>query len=119
MKTMTKLESTASKTYPKERISRDRESSSSRIYIILSLPCGRETQEDSPGFRGWETIVDNLSRGGWNWGCVSTANSDGRTIFVADAHHGNGKRSVMHADEKLTAFVELESATRGLPPSHL
>ena len=31
---------------------------------------------------------------------------------IADAHRGDGKRFVVHADEKLTAFVELESATR-------
>jgi hypothetical protein len=36
----------------------------------------------------------------------------GQTIFVADAHRGDGKRYVVHADEKLTAFVELESAVR-------
>ena len=32
---------------------------------------------------------------------------------IADAHRDNGKRFVVRADEKLTAFVELESATRG------
>jgi hypothetical protein len=37
---------------------------------------------------------------------------NGRTIFVADAHRGDGKRFAVHADEKLTAFLELESATR-------
>jgi hypothetical protein len=42
--------------------------------------------------------------------CVATVDSNGRTIFVADAHRGDGKRFVVHADEKLTAFVELESA---------
>jgi hypothetical protein len=31
---------------------------------------------------------------------------------VADAHRDNGKRFVVRADEKLTAFVELESAIR-------
>jgi hypothetical protein len=31
-------------------------------------------------------------------------------MFVADAHCDDGKRFVVHADEKLTAFVELESA---------
>jgi hypothetical protein len=35
-----------------------------------------------------------------------------RTIFVADAHCGDGKRFVVRADEKLTAFLELESAVR-------
>ncbi len=38
--------------------------------------------------------------------------SRGQTIFVADAHRGDGKRFVAHADEKLTAFMELESAIR-------
>jgi hypothetical protein len=36
-----------------------------------------------------------------------------RTIWIADAHHRDGKRFVVQADEKLTAFVELESAIRG------
>ena len=60
----------------------------------------------------WEIIADNLSKGGWSWGCVSAVDSRGRTIFVADAHRDDGKRFVVRADEKLTAFVELESATR-------
>ena len=54
---------------------------------------------------------DNLSKAGWSWGCVSAIDSEGRTIFVADAHR-DGQRFVVRADEKLTAFVELESATR-------
>jgi hypothetical protein len=35
---------------------------------------------------------------------------EGRTIWIADAHRGDGKRFVVHADEILTAFVELEAA---------
>jgi len=54
----------------------------------------------------------SLSKSGWSWGCVSAVDSRGRTIFVADAHRGDGKRFVVRADEKLTAFVELEAATR-------
>jgi hypothetical protein len=60
----------------------------------------------------WEIIADNLSKAGWSWGCVSAVDSNGRTIFVADAYHGDGKRFVVRADEKLTAFVELESVIR-------
>jgi hypothetical protein len=37
---------------------------------------------------------------------------NGQTIFVADAHRDDGKRFVVHADEKLTAFVELERIIR-------
>jgi hypothetical protein len=33
-------------------------------------------------------------------------------IWIADAHRGDGKRFVVRADEKLTAYLELESAIR-------
>ena len=36
--------------------------------------------------------------------------SNGRTVWIVDAHRDDGKRFVVHADEKLTAFVELERA---------
>ena len=56
----------------------------------------------------WEIIADNLSKTGWSWGCVSAVDCEGRTIWIADAHRGDGKRHVVHADEKLTAFLELK-----------
>jgi len=34
-------------------------------------------------------------------------NRRGRTIWIADAYR-DGKRFIVHADERLTAFVELE-----------
>jgi hypothetical protein len=37
---------------------------------------------------------------------------EGRTIWIVDGHRDDGKRFVVHADEKLTAFPELESAIR-------
>ena len=61
--------------------------------------------------KSWEIIADNLSKAGWSWGWVSAIDSEGRTIWIADAH-GYGKRFIVRADEKLTAFVELESAIR-------
>ena len=60
----------------------------------------------------WEIIADNLSKAGWTWGCVSAVDSEGRTIWIADAHRDDGKRFVVRAEEKLIAFVELESAIR-------
>jgi hypothetical protein len=44
----------------------------------------------------------------------STASSDwlhldARTIWIADAHRGDGKRFVVRADEKGTAFLEVQS----------
>ena len=55
-----------------------------------------------------EIIADNLSKAGFSWGCVSALDCEGRTIFVADAHRDDEKRFIVHADEKLSAFVELE-----------
>jgi hypothetical protein len=49
-------------------------------------------------------------------GYVSAIDSNGRTIWIADAHRDDGKRLVAHADEKLTAFVELESALPAATP---
>jgi hypothetical protein len=66
--------------------------------------------------RDWEIIADKLSKAGWTWGCVATVDARGRTIFVADAHRDDGKRRVVHADEKLTAFLELQSSLRQEAP---
>jgi hypothetical protein len=57
----------------------------------------------------WEIIANNLKKAGWSLGWVSAVDSDWRTIWIVDAHRDDGKRFVVHADEKLTAFVELES----------
>jgi hypothetical protein len=43
---------------------------------------------------------------------VPALDREGRTIWIVDAHCDDGKRFVVHADEKLTAFPELESAVR-------
>jgi len=61
--------------------------------------------------KSWEIIADRLSKAGWSWGCVSAFDLEARTIWIVDAH-GYGKRFIVRADEKLTAFVELERATR-------
>ena len=44
---------------------------------------------------------------------IPPIDSNGRTIWIADAHRDDGKRFVMRADEKSTAFLELEIATSG------
>jgi hypothetical protein len=66
--------------------------------------------------RKWSTTIseatDSLSKAGWSWGCISAIDSNGRTIWIVDAHRDDGKRFVVHAEEKLTAFVELESVIR-------
>jgi hypothetical protein len=64
-----------------------------------------------PGKKYREVIAENLSKAGWSWGCVSAIDSNGRTIWIADAHRDDGKRYAVRADEKLTAFIELETVT--------
>jgi hypothetical protein len=63
------------------------------------------------GAKYWEIIADNLKKRGWSLGYVSAVDSKGRTIWIADAHR-DGKHYVVRADEKLTAFLELERVTR-------
>jgi hypothetical protein len=59
-----------------------------------------------------EVIADNLKKTGWSLGYVSALDREARTIWIADAHRDNGKRFVVRADETLSAFLELEAATR-------
>jgi len=41
----------------------------------------------------WEFIADRLKKAGWNLGWVSAIDSEGRTIWIADAHRGDGNTS--------------------------
>jgi hypothetical protein len=50
----------------------------------------------------WEIIADGLSKAGWSWGCVSAIDSNGRTMWIADAHRDDGKRFVVRAEENLS-----------------
>jgi hypothetical protein len=58
----------------------------------------------------WEIIADNLHDAGWSLGWVSAVDCQGRTIWIVDAHRDDGRRFIVRADEKLTAFLELEAA---------
>ena len=53
--------------------------------------------------------ADNLSKAGSSRGCVAAVDSQGRTIWIVDAH-GYGKRFIVRADELLTAFLRLEAS---------
>ena len=63
-------------------------------YIILSLLCGEQKRHNPINMKFWEVIADNLSKAGWSWGCVSAVDSNGRTIWIADAHRDDGKSSL-------------------------
>ena len=64
--------------------------------------------------KSWEIIADKLSTSGWSLGWVSDVDSEGRTIWIVDAHRDNGKRFVVRSDEMLTAFLDLERITHEL-----
>jgi hypothetical protein len=63
--------------------------------------------KDNHHVKYWEIIADKLGKAGWSWGCVSAVESNGQTIWIADPHRGDGKRFVVHADDRQTAFLEL------------
>jgi hypothetical protein len=55
----------------------------------------------------WKTIADNLSKSGWNCGCISSTDYNSQQFWVADAERIDAGCFIVHADEKLTAFLEL------------
>jgi hypothetical protein len=61
-------------------------------FLSQSGPCDGQLSSEKPG----------VGR------CVPAIDSNWRTISIADAHRGDGKRFVVRTDETLTAFVELE-----------
>src|SRR5947208_10419634 len=61
----------------------------------------------------WEIIADNLKKRGWSLGYVSAIDSEGRTIWIADAHRGDGKRFVAVASaNRSTACCNARMAVR-------
>jgi hypothetical protein len=50
----------------------------------------------------WEIIADNLKKRGWSLGYVSAIDSEGRTIWIANAHRGDGERFVVRAEQNLS-----------------
>jgi len=43
----------------------------------------------------------------WSWGYCSAVTRDGWR-WIVDAHKNDGKRYIVHSDELLSAFLELE-----------
>jgi len=66
----------------------------------------------SIGVKHWEIIAEKLSASGLSWGCSSEIDATGRVLYTADAYCKDGKRFTVIADDKLTAFLELERVTR-------
>ena len=59
-------------------------------FLELQAADGSERRPKvSDSLKHWEIIADNLSKAGWSWGRVSAIDSQGRTIWIADAHRGD------------------------------
>ena len=59
-----------------------------------------------PPIKCWEIVADKLSAAGWSCGYRSAVTRDGWR-WIIDAHR-EGRRYIVHSDELLSAFLELE-----------
>ena len=83
------------------------------VHIILSLPCGEQKRQNPRSVkRNWQTVRDNLQKAGWNCVCISSTDEEGRQFCFVAAERKDAGRFIVHADEMLTAFLELECAIR-------
>jgi hypothetical protein len=69
---------------------------------------GDENGSDS--IKYWEVIADKLHAAGWSWGYCSAVTKYGWR-WIVDAHKRDGKRYIVHSDELIAAFLELERVT--------
>ena len=54
----------------------------------------------------WEIMAGDLSKAGWSWGYCSVVTRDGWRWIVGA--HREGRRYIVHSDELLSAFLELD-----------
>jgi hypothetical protein len=47
--------------------------------------------------KDWEIIGDNLSKAGWNCGCISSTDREGRQFWVVAAECKDAERFIVHA----------------------
>ena len=66
----------------------------------------RVAQPNAP-MKYWEIVADKLSAAGWSWGYYSAVTRDGWR-WIVDAYRGDGRRYIVHSDELLSGFPELE-----------
>ena len=55
----------------------------------------------------WEIIGDKLGAAGWTWGYCRAVTRNG-SRWIVDARK-NGQHHIVHSDELLSAFLELET----------
>ena len=85
----------------------------SPLVIFQAKPCARTGRKKTAESNQHEVMGNNCRQSQqirMELGCLSTMDRDGRTIWIVGAHRGDGQRFVVHADEILTAFLELDAA---------
>jgi hypothetical protein len=83
----------------------------SLLITFLALRC-KEKKSQNPRVNYFGIIANNFSKAAWSWGCSSEIDSTDRVLFTADAYSNDGRRLIILSDDKLSAFLELESAIR-------
>jgi len=66
----------------------------------------------------WEIIADRLSKAGWSWGCVATIDSNGRTIWIVDAHRDD-VNAVISARIRTEIWNKPRSYLKNFDPSSI
>src|SRR5213595_898438 len=89
------------------------------LFRFWDAPCNTATQSEYVAVFGKRIIADNLSKAGWSWGYVSAVDSEGRTIWIADANRGNGKGFIVHTDGKADCISGTGIDSSRLPPTVL
>jgi hypothetical protein len=69
-------------------------------------------EPESAPVKYWEVITGKLSQAGFSWGCSSEIDSSGGVIYTADAYVPDGRRFTVLAGDRLTAFLEPQTAIR-------
>jgi hypothetical protein len=59
----------------------------------FAIAVWRAKAAESQCVKYWEIIADNLKTAGWSLGCIAAIDSNGRTIWIADAHRGDGMQT--------------------------
>ena len=54
--------------------------------------------------------LPHFKEAGWSRGCISSTDHEGRQFRVVAAEREDAGRFIVHADERLIAFLELQAA---------
>ena len=60
----------------------------------------------------WEIIADDLSKAGWNCGCISSTDHEVRQFWVVATQREDAGRFIVKAHERLMGLLKLEAAIR-------